>query len=226
MTPNTALNNGHRARLRDRFQKSGLSAFAPHEVLELLLTLAIPRKDVKTPAKLLLTSFGSLRGVLEAPTEEISAVPGIGPVTPVALAIIREAAELYVRETAEASHDLGDLRQMWRIRFGGLDKEVFEVAFLDAAGRLMRNGIERLGAGTIDRATIYPRNVMQAALRRNSAAVVFAHNHTNGDPTPSQQDEMVTRALVLAGETLDVKVLDHLIVGRDAVFSFADAGLL
>lgn len=222
----TTLAHGHRARLRERFQEAGLSGFASHEVLELLLTLAIPRKDVKTPAKRLMARFGGLKNVLEAPAEQIRTVPGIGSVTPIALAIIREAAGLYARQAAEESRDLGDLRHLWRVRLGGLGREVFEVAFIGSDGQLMGNGIERLEEGTIDRATVYPRTVMQAALRRNSAGVIFAHNHTNGDPSPSTQDELVTRALVLAGETLDVKVLDHLIVGGSKVFSFADAGLL
>jgi DNA repair protein RadC len=226
MDHDTSFARGHRARLRERFLQSGLEAFAPHEVLELLLTLAIPRKDVKIPAKLLLQRFGSLKGVLDAPSEAVSGVPGIGSVAPIALRIVREAASLYTRETAELSQGVDDLPHLWGIRFGGLEKEVFEVAFLDPGGRVMKDGIERLTEGTVDRATVYPRTVMQAALRRNSSGVVLAHNHTNGDPAPSQKDELLTRALVLAGQTLDVKVLDHLIVGNSGVFSFADAGLL
>lgn len=225
MTQN-ALALGHRRRLRDRFEKDGFGGFAPHEALELLLTLAIPRKDVKVPAKLLLARFGTLKGVLDASADELRTVPGIGEVAPVALRIIRETAHLYLQGQAERSTDRADLERLWRVRLGGLKTEVFEVAFLDSAGCLLKDGIERLEEGTIDRAAVYPRTVMEAALRKGSAAVVFAHNHTNGDPRPSEQDKVLTRALVLGGEILGVKVLDHLIVGREGVVSFRSEGLL
>ena len=92
---------GHRRRLRERFEKNGLEGFADYEVVELLLTLAIPRSDVKQPAKDLIARFGSLRGILDAPLSELRAVPGLGEVAPIALRIIRAAAELYLQQRAE-----------------------------------------------------------------------------------------------------------------------------
>lgn len=217
---------GHRRRLRQRFEKDGFRGFAPHEVLELLLTLAIPRKDTKLPAKLLLTRYGSLKAVLDAPSHELSGVPGIGEVAPTALRVIREAAHLYLEQEAEESVDRDGLAALWRSRFGGLRSEVFEIAFLDSAGRLLREGIERLEEGTVDRATVYPRSVMEAALRRGAAGLVVAHNHPNGDPRPSEPDKVLTRALTLAGETVGVRVIDHVIVGAKGIFSFKEEGLL
>jgi len=114
----------------------------------------------------------------------------------------------------------------WRSRLGGLKHEVFEVAYLDSGYRLLKDGVDRLEEGTIDRATVYPRMVMEAALKKRSAALVFAHNHPNGDVKPSDQDKILTRALILAAETLQIKVHDHLIVSSDEVFSFRKAGLL
>src|SRR5437899_6573367 len=99
---------GHRRRLRERFEKSGLEGFADHEVVELLLTLAIPRSDVKQPAKALIARFGNLRGILDAPLHELQAVDGIGSVTPVALRILREAATLYLQQSAEGRDSLAD----------------------------------------------------------------------------------------------------------------------
>lgn len=221
--------HGHRQRLRDRFLKSGLEGFADYEVVELLLTLAIPRSDVKQPAKALIARFGNLRGILDAPLEEMRAVKGIGAVTPVALRIIREAASLYLQQSAEEKDSFVDpnvLSHFWRAKIGALPNEVFEVGYLDSAYRLLRDGIETLEEGTTDRAAVYPRRVMEAALRRNAAALVFAHNHPNGDVQPTEQDKVITRALVLAAAAVQIKVLDHLIVSTDTVFSFRKEGLL
>ena len=142
---------------------------------------------------------------------------------------IREAASLYLQQRAEEATVLASpesLKSFWRSRLGGLRNEVFEVAYLDSACRLMRNGVETLEEGTVDRAAVYPRRVAEAALRRGAAALVVAHNHPNGNVTPSEQDKVLTRALVLAATTLQIKVMDHLVVSADAVFSFRDAGLL
>ena len=221
--------HGHRKRLRDRFLKSGFAGMADHEVVEILLTLAIPRKDVKERAKTLLTRFGNLKGVLDAPVEELRAIHGIGSVAPTAFRIIREAANLYLQQKAESETSLAFpemLYEFWRSRLGGLKDEVFEVAYLDSGYRLLRDGVERLEEGTIDRATVYPRRVMEAALRKGVAAIALAHNHPNGNVQPSEQDKLLTRALVLAAEAVQVKIVDHLIVSADEVFSFRKAGML
>lgn len=204
--------HGHRRRLRERFIKSGLEGFADYEVVELLLTLAIPRSDVKRPAKALIARFGNLRGILDAPVEELRKVKGIGEVAPVALRIIREAASLYLQQSAEQQDCLADpqaLYSFWRARIGALPNEVFQVGYLDSGYRLLRDGIETLEEGATDRATVYPRRVIEAALRRNASALVFAHNHPNGDVLPTEQDKVLTRALVLAATTVQLKVLDQ-----------------
>lgn len=219
----------HRQRLRDRFMKSGLDGFADYEVVELLLTLAVPRMDVKQPAKELIARFGDLRGILDAPIAELRKVKGIGSVGPVALRIIREAATLYLQQAAEQQDSLADpnaLQCFWRSKIGALPHEVFQVGYLDSGYRLLREGVETLEEGTVDRAAVYPRRVIEAALRRGAAALVFAHNHPNGQVEPSEQDKVLTRALVLAASTVQIKVLDHLIVSPDRVFSFRKEGLL
>jgi len=221
--------HGHRQRLRDRFVKHGLAGLADYEVVELLLTLAIPRSDVKPPAKALLARFGNLRGILDAPLTELQAVPHIGTVTPVALRIIREVAGLYLQQAAESHDALPDphvLARFWRMQIGALTNEVFQVGYLDAGYRLLRDGIETLEEGTVDRAVVYPRRVIEAALRRGAAALVLAHNHPNGNVQPTEPDKVLTRALVLAATTVQIKILDHLIVSPDDVFSFRQEGLL
>ena len=220
---------GHRQRLRERFLKSGLGSFHDYEVVELLLTLAIPRGDVKQPAKDLIKRFKNLRGILDAPVDELRGVSGIGSVTPVALQIIKAAAALYLQQSGENRNSLLDgshLRELWRFRLGRLQNEVFEVAYLDSAYRLLHDGVERLEEGTVDRAVVYPRRVVEAALKRGAATIVLAHNHPNGNVAPSEQDKTLTRAIVLAGATVNLRVLDHLIVSAEEVFSFRKEGLL
>ncbi len=220
---------GHRQRLRERFTKCGLDGLADYEVVELLLTLAIPRSDVKQPAKALIARFGNLRGILDAPIDDIRAVDGIGSVTPVALKIIKAAATLYLQQSGEGQDSLADptrLADFWRMRIGALQNEVFQVAYLDSRYRLLRDGVETLEEGTIDRAAVYPRRVVESALRRGAAALVLAHNHPNGHVTPSEQDKVLTRAIVLAAETVGMKIVDHLIVSASETFSFRKGGLL
>jgi len=221
--------HGHRERLRDRFLKAGFDGMSKHEVIEVLLTLAIPRSDVKERAKALLERFKTVRGFLDAPIEELRAVKGIGSVAPAALKIIKAAATLYLQEEAEqgyclAKHD--DLVSFWRMRIGTLTNEVFEVAYLDTRRCLKRDGVETLQEGTVDRAAVYPRRVIESALRRSASAIVIAHNHPSGNTTPSEQDKLTTRAIVLAATTVGIEVVDHLVVSADSVFSFREKGLL
>ena len=220
---------GHRERLRERFLKAGLDGLADYEVVELLLTLAIPRSDVKQPAKALIGRFTNLRGILDAPIEELRAVSGIGSVAPAALKIIKATAALYLQQSCEGRDmflDSTRLASFWRMRIGALSNEVFQVAYLDPAYRLLQDGVETLQEGTIDRMAVYPRRVIESALKRAAAGLVLAHNDPNRDVTPSDQDKTLTRAIVLAAETVHLKIVDHLIVSADDTFSFRKAGLL
>jgi DNA repair protein RadC len=229
MTDEDSRTHGHRKRLRERFLNAGLVGFADYEVVELLLTLAIPRSDVKQTAKALIARFGDVRGILDAPIDQLRVIPGIGSVTPVALQIIRAAATLYLQQRGEGHDSLTDparLVQFWRMRIGAHRNEVFEVAYLDSGYRLLRDGVETLEEGTVDRAAVYPRRVIESALRRGAAALVLAHNHPNGNVQPTEQDKVLTRAIVLAAETLRLRIVDHLIVSADEAFSFRKAGLL
>jgi DNA repair protein RadC len=220
---------GHRKRLRERFIKNGIEGMLDYEVIELILTLAIPRGDLKPTAKKLIERFKNLRGILDASPDELEQVKGVGEVAITAFRVIREVAALYLQQPAEERNSLANpdsLSAYWRIKIGSLPNEVFHVGYLDSGYRLLRDGVETLEEGTVDRAAVYPRRVIEAALRRGAAALVFAHNHPNGDVTPSEQDRVLTRALVLAAMTVQIKVLDHLIVSPDKVFSFREAGLL
>ena len=173
--------------------------------------------------------FGNVRGVLDAPLSELRSVAGVGEVAATALHVIRAAATLYLQQASEANEVIADpqpLRDFWRMRIGGLQHEVFGVAYLDSANALLPDGVEILQEGTVDRAAVYPRRVVEAALRRQAAAIVLAHNHPGGNLEPSEHDKLVTRAVVLAAETIGLRVVDHLIVSPDNAFSFRTAGLL
>jgi DNA repair protein RadC len=220
---------GHRARLRERFLKGGFASLADYEVVELILTLCLPRRDVKPIAKALLKKFGTLRGVLDAPVEDLQSLSGVGSVTPVALRIIRETASLYLRQEVEGRSVLDNvdkLADFWRARLGPLRHEVFEVAYLDHHYQLLEDGVERLEEGTVAETTVYPRKVMELALRKHAAHIVVAHNHPTGDVTPSEHDKRLTRALQLAGQPLGIKVIDHVIVAAQKTFSFRRAKLI
>jgi DNA repair protein RadC len=227
--PDPSPHAGHRARLRERFLKGGFDCLADYEVIELILTLCLPRQDVKPIAKALLKKFGSLRGVLDAPVGELQSVPGIGAVAPVALRVIRETASLYLRQDVEGRSVLDNvdkLADFWRARLGPLRHEVFEVAYLDHHYQLLEDGVERIEEGTIAETTVYPRKIMESALRKQAAHLVVAHNHPTGDVTPSDHDKRLTIALQLAGQPLGIKVIDHVIVAAKKTFSFRRAKLI
>jgi DNA repair protein RadC len=228
---------GHRKRLRQRFEKAGLDAFHDYEAVELLLTLAIPRRDVKEQAKEAIKRFGSFRGVLDAPIEELRQIPNMGQVAPIAIRFIKEAANRYLQPQAQEDLSLKQskpdtisltkpdlLLSYCRAELGTEPNEVFKVIYLDSRLRVIDR--EVIVRGTIDRATIYPRQVMATALRKGASSLVFIHNHPNGDVNPSDHDKTLTRAIVLAAKTLDIAVLDHIIVSKDETFSFRKEGLL
>ena len=219
---------GHRRRLRARFVKHGLDGLAEHEVMELLLTFAIPRADVKVPAKRLLARFGGLKAVLDAPLSELQAVQGVGEVAATGLHAIRAAATAYLLQTAEGRvlHDPLELMDFWKMRLGGLRHEAFAVGYLDTALRLLPNGVEIVRHGSIDRAAVQPREVVAGALKREAAALVLAHNHPNGDVEPSEADRRLTDAIVAAAQAVELRVVDHVVVSGNAGFSFRAAGWL
>jgi DNA repair protein RadC len=224
-----STHKGHRAHLRERFRKTGLAGFADHEVLELLLTLCIPRHDVKPQAKLLLKHFGSIRNVFDAPLEEMVTFSGIGETTATGIKILKELATLYLKECVKKGPLLNnnqELLNFWIARLGGLKHEVFEAAYLDKNYRLLPEGIERIEEGTVDRAAVYPRKVITAALKRSAVNIVLAHNHPSGDHRPSPFDFQITQTLKYVCDILGIRILDHIIVTDQYTYSFRQSGFL
>lgn len=195
--------------------------------MELLLTFAIPRRDVKPLSKALLERFGSFKAVLDASPSEMKVIPGAGKGTGVFLGALRSAVERYMAGRARESDALTSpeaVAAYCRAALEGLKNEVFEVIHLNVRNRVLH--MERLSEGTIDQTAVYPRRVVEGALGRHAAAVILVHNHPSGDPSPSAEDRAITRRIVAAARLVDVNVLDHVVVGDGRHFSFREAGLL
>ncbi len=224
---NSNLGQGHRGRLRDKFLEKGLSAFRDDEIIELLLTLGTPRRDCKQPARELLSRLGSLRKVFEAPTEVLKEIPGVGAKNAMALRLIHEVARRFLETRLQESIFLNgsaDVYDYLRHSMRDLDIEVFKVIYLDARHAAMHT--EDLFQGTMSYNVIYLRELLRKALNYNAASLVVAHNHPSGDPTPSLEDKHLTRDIVFSTSLIEVRLLDHVIVGEDSFYSFADRGLI
>ncbi len=219
---------GHRERLRQRFEKNGLSGFNNYEVIEYLLTLAHARGDCKAIAKEAIKRFGSVRGVLEAPPGELKQLDGIGDVSACTIKFTRALALFYLDERVDLEATiLGNSQtvvDVLRAEMRDLSRECFWAVYVDAQNR--KRTVETLFEGTLTSSAVYPREVFKKALENNASSVIFAHNHPSGCIDPSEQDRQITRDLVLAASYMDIKVLDHIIVGANDHYSFADHGLM
>lgn len=216
---------GHRGRLRERFLQSGLDGFHDYEVIELLLTLATPRKDCKDAAKAALKRFKTLAGVLEAAPSELAKVPGIGPINLFGLKLVPAVCQRYLRQRLEGKTPLTNSRELFDYlnhTIRDKTRECFMAIYLDAKNRVIAD--ETLFTGTVTASAVYPREVVKSALAHTAAAVIFAHNHPSGDPAPSPDDMAITRKLTRACSLMGITVHEHLIIGAEGYFSFADHG--
>jgi len=213
--------------LRERFAKGGVEALADYELLELYLFNSIRQGDVKPTAKALIAKFGSFAEAVAAPVDRLIEIKGVGPKTALDLQIIKAAAT----KLGQASVLGRPVLSSWTalldycrsaMQFEG--KEQFRVLFLDRKNRLIAD--EVLGRGTVDRAPVYPREIIKRALAHESTALILAHNHPSGDPTPSQSDIDMTKEIVQACKAIRVSVHDHLIIGRENIASFKTLGLM
>ncbi|MDP3040688.1 MAG: DNA repair protein RadC [Deltaproteobacteria bacterium] len=218
---------GHRKRLRERFRKNGTEGMHDYEVLELLLTYAIPRKDVKPIAKNLLKRFGSLSGVLDAGQKELEEVANIGPISSTLIRLVKETCGIYLAEKMRNKDVLSSPQAVLdfaRVKLAGLPHEAFMVIFLNAKNKVLDYKV--LQEGTVDRAVIYPRRMVEEALAHHAAGIILVHNHPSGDSEPSPEDKQLTRSLTEAARTIDLRVLDHIIVGKEGYCSFLESRLM
>jgi len=218
---------GHRKRLREKFIKSGIAGFYDYEIIELLLTLGAPRKDCKQQAKEAIRKFKTLRGVLEAPAEELQQIDGIGPHSAFGIKLVQEVAREFLKEKIIEQPVYKSSQEIFDYLYHSmrdLKKEVFKVIYLNSQNQIIDTA--DLFEGTINSSSISPREVIEGAIKHNAVSLIFVHNHPSGNPEPSLSDKELTRDLVYAGSIMRIRVLDHIIIGNNRYFSFAGEGLI
>ena len=218
---------GHRARMRHRLLTAGPDSLADHEMLEMLLFIALPRRDTKDIARALITRFGSFPAAIAAPPQDLRAVDGIGEAGIAALKLAQAAALRLLRAEVLNRPVLGNWDRLMEYLNAVLARErieQFRILFLDNKNRLIAD--EAQARGTVNHTPVYPREVVKRALELHATAIILVHNHPSGDPTPSRDDIAMTREIVDAARTLSVVVHDHVIVGNGRWLSFRSEGLL
>lgn len=217
---------GHRDRLRARFLKGGTDALADYEILELLLFMAIPRRDVKPLAKSLLSAFGSLAGVFHASADELR-LHGLTDSSVAAVKIVRSAAFALLKEDVMHRHVLNNWNRLVdyvRATMAHEKKEHFRILFLNKKNELIADEVQQ--SGTVDHTPAYPREIVKRALELSATAIILVHNHPSGDPAPSKDDIVLTEKIAAAAKPLGIVVHDHLIVARGGFTSLKNKGVL
>ena len=213
------IHAGHRERLRKTYTQSGLSAFHDHQALELLLTYAIPRIDVNPLAHALIQRFGSLRGVLEANIRDLMEVKGIGEQAAILLSL---SGRIYDYATGLAlSHtplsNPSDAMLYCKTLLSQEKNETCYVICLDFRGCVLHTAL--LSRGTVAQTAVFPRNIVELAIRYHASSVILTHNHPSGNVEPSKQDRKLTQDIILALNAVGASLYDHIIVGKDRAYS-------
>jgi len=218
---------GHRQRLKERFVKGGPGALADYELLELLLFLAVPRRDVKPLAKALLVKFGSFAEVISAEPSRLLEVPGVGEGAVIAFKLVREGALKLSRDQLLEKPVIGSwsaLLDYCKASMAFRGREQFRILYLNRKNVLIADELQQ--EGTVDHTPVYPREVIKRALELGASALILVHNHPSGDPTPSRDDIAMTKEVSDAGKKLGVSVHDHVIIAKTGHSSFKAMGLL
>jgi DNA repair protein RadC len=218
---------GHRQRLRGRFLKAGRNALADYELLELLLTYAIPRIDTKPIAKSCIHKFGSIINTLQQPERRLLEIHGVGPNVATFLKVIHSCLTRCMETAIENFSSISgpeDVFAFIRLHLGPCANECIYALYLDDARRIVHHS--QVGTGTVDRAAMYPREILKPALLHNATGLILAHNHPQGEPIPSDQDLNLTKKLEDISAPLGIELLDHLIVTPLQAYSIKTEKLL
>ena len=221
-------NEGHRERLRKRFLMSGISGFHDYEVLELLLSYVIVRRDCKKIAKDLLNKYGDLYSLLKQSKDELETNSFITERIAIFLKVLFSMLEdqLYRKIHNERIVISSNVQLLDYLEFSLLkrDIEIFKVLFMNTQNELIRE--EELFQGTLDRSTIYVRELMKKVLKYNAKSVILVHNHPSGSLKPSQSDIILTKKIKEIFENVEIRLLDHIIISEKGYFSFLEGGIL
>lgn len=221
------VHSGHRERMKELFLKTGLDSFSPHAVLELLLYYAIPQKDTNPIAHELIRRFGSISGVFDAPLEELLKVQGIGMSAAVFLKMIPQLCRVYEEDLDCGKKTICDYDEAGRLfvkKFIGRQNEVVMLMLLDSRERILY--CDSVNEGSATAANIYIKTVVRLAVRYNAVYAILAHNHPSGECLPSKQDLDTTRWVFDALQTVEVRLIDHIIVGGNNYISIANSKIL
>jgi len=220
-------NRGHRRRLNQKFMNSGIETLHEYEALELLLTYIIRRQDVKRRAKALLEKFVSIKGILDAEIDDLKQIEGIGDRSAVFFKLVKETASLYLKQKAKEKKQVTcttELLDFCRTVMGGKKDEEFAVIYLDVQNQIIE--FETVQKGIVNQAVVYPRQVLESALKKKASAIILAHNHPSGHVRPSDADIRLTKTIQETAKALDILVHDHIIIGENRFFSFREEGLM
>ncbi len=220
---------GHRARLRSRFMADNGESMPDYELLELLLTMSIPRRDVKPLAKELIIKFKDIGGVINAPVSKLLEINGISENTATMIKLVsacglRAASESFSDNEGPIIVFWGDFIDYCRQLMAYKEVEEFRVFFFDDKLQFKRGKL--MNTGTINKAYVHPREIIRAAIEYKATKIVLAHNHPSGESKPSKTDYALTDEIAMVAEAMDIEVFDHIIVTRNSVFSFRNAGLI
>jgi len=215
--------SGHRQRLRQRFALQGFNGFHDYEIIELLLSYAIPRKDVKPIAKNMLHHFGSLPAIFEATPQELKIIHGVGSESAMFFQLVRQTVAHYLAADLNHKHvfdQVNKVKQYLRLLLQGKTTEAFGVIFMDTQHRYLETSI--LFEGTLDYTTVFPRDIMKKALELDAKALILFHNHPGGCQQASQSDLALTQKLQTLGDMMEIKILDHFLIVENKVLSFVE----
>jgi DNA repair protein RadC len=218
-----SLLEGHRERLRKRFEKNGIASLHLHEIVELILSYVIPRHDTKPLAHELVRRFKTLSALLNASPEELSKVKGIGRRSATLFAFIREISAHCLREKYSRKPMVAhrrDVEEYLRFHFGMRPDEYVAVLFLANRNQILET--EVLAEGTVNQCAVYPRVIMERALHYHATSIIVAHNHPGGGLNPSEADWVLTERLFEICALLEIPMLDHLIISQEQVVSLKD----
>lgn len=218
---------GHRQRLRERFVHSGSDALQDYELLELLLFMAIPRRDVKPLAKTLLQRFGSLSEVMSASHSALTQTDGISENTATAIKTVAALTARSMKQELMQKPVLNNwtrLMDYCHMSMAHETKEHFRILFLNKKNELIADEIQ--GSGTVDHTPAYPREIMKRSLELGATALILMHNHPSGDPKPSRADIDMTNAIIAAAQPFNIVIHDHVIIARHGYTSFRNEGLI